>query len=144
MARLLGPDPNTRTAWRNVGGFFKTAAAGVAVFYSDAAGSVLADIRYYDPAQPTVPQGVISGSALPVDYKSEYPIFWFPDGVDVLYVSVDGGPLTEVHAGYDARIDALRSQVDVVIATGETVAGAQAKATAAASTAAALAIVFGA
>ncbi len=147
MARLLGPDPNTRTVWRLSGDYFKTAGGGAAVFYSDALGSTLADIRYYDPQNPTTPGGAVPGSTLTVDYKSEYPKFWYPDNIDVLWVSVDNGPLAEVHADLDARMDALATAV----AAAETPAGAQSKAdaaaaaaqTAAVGSAAGLAIVFG-
>lgn len=103
MARLLGPDPNTRTAWRIVAGTFKTAAGGTAVVYTDTAGSVLADIEYWDGTN--TPAGAVAGSALTVDYQSQFPKFWFPNGVDVVYVSVDDGPLQEVHANLDPRID---------------------------------------
>ncbi len=110
MARLLGPDPNTRTAWRLTGGTFKTAAGGTAVFYADAAGSVLADIRYWDGTN--TPAGTVSGSALAVDYQSQFPKFWFPNDVDVIYVSIDGGPLQEVHANLDSRMDAAVATVE--------------------------------
>jgi len=108
MANWVGPDPNTRPAWRLVAGAFKSASGGTAVFYLDSQGSVLAPIRYYDPANPSVPGALVSGSALAVDYTSEFPLFWFPDGgVTTLWVSVDNGPLAEVHASYPPQLAAL-------------------------------------
>jgi hypothetical protein len=104
--------------YRLVGGALKSAAGGTATVYSDSAGTTLADIRYYDPATPSTPGGAVSGSELTIDYYSRYPLFWFPDSVDTVYISVDGGPLVPVTADSDARLDALATRVTAVEAGG--------------------------
>lgn len=111
MARLLGPDPASRAAWRMVGGVFKSAVGAVVTVYADVQGSTLADIRGFDPANPTVVGAAIPGSRLAVASDSMYPPFWFPDGIDTVYVSADGGELQEINAAVDARLDALTTAI---------------------------------
>src|SRR5690242_7072978 len=105
MARLLGPDAGSRLVYVLAGGRLGTAIGSVATVYSDAAGTVLADIATYDGTD--TPGAVIVGSTLTVDADSMLPRFWLPDGVDTVYVKIGSGPVTPVNADYDARIDAL-------------------------------------
>lgn len=130
MARLLGPDPSMRTVWRVVNGECRSAPGASAVVYADAQGSIPADIRSYDPLNPTTVGAAIAGSTVTVAFDSTVPLFWFPDGVDTVWVSVTGGPLTEVPARFDNRIDTLAATVAALPSTS-------------AGTAAGLAIVFG-
>jgi hypothetical protein len=105
MARLLGPDANSRLVYALVGGSLASTAGKTATIYSDAAGTLLADIATYDGTQ--TPGAVITGSVLTVDSTSQLPLFWFPaSGADTLYAKVAGGPVTKINADYDARIDA--------------------------------------
>jgi hypothetical protein len=85
------------------------AVGKTATVYSDAAGTVLADIAAYDPDHPATPGAAIPGAAVTVDDTSQLPLFWFPADTDTLYVTVNGGPLTAINAAFDARIDALAS-----------------------------------
>lgn len=107
MARLLGPDSNNRLIYQATAGLLRSASGKVATVYADAAGTVLANIAAYNPEAPGTPGSVISGSILTVDAFSLLPRFWFPDGVDTVYVTVGGGPLIEMHADYDSRVDTL-------------------------------------
>jgi hypothetical protein len=129
VTRLLGPDANSRFVYVIVNGTLRSAASLTAIVYSAAAGSTLADIATYDGT--TTPGASISGSTLTVDVDSLLPRFWFPDGVDIVYVSVNGGTRVAVNADYDARLDT----VSITAAAAETTTGAQAKADAAQSAA---------
>lgn len=99
MARLTAPDEGSRLVYRVVGGSLIPTPGVAAVFYSDVAGTILADIRDSN--------GLAVASTLTVDSYSRLPIFQMPDGVDTVYVSVSGGPVTPVYARTDDRIDAL-------------------------------------
>jgi parallel beta-helix repeat protein len=103
VARLLGPDANARFVYASVGGILRSAAGLTATVYSTAVGNLLADIATYDGTN--TPGATISGSALTVDGDSFLPRFWFPDGVDTVYVSVNGGTRVALNADYDARLD---------------------------------------
>ena len=93
MARLIGPDDGSRLAYGMDVNNRLTSAAGLpAVVYSDEAGTLLADILTY-PGGIAVPD-----SELTVAATSLLPLFQFPDGADVVYVSVNGGPVTAVYA----------------------------------------------
>lgn len=106
MARLLGPDANSRLVYALVGGSLASTAGKTATIYSDAAGTLLADIATYDGSQ--TPGAVISGSTVTVDSNSLLPKFWFPAaGTDTLYAKVGTGPVTAINADYDARLDAF-------------------------------------
>lgn len=106
MARMVFPDD--RFVYRVAGTALTLAPAATAVFYTDSAGTVLADIRTYDGT--TTPGAVLAGSAVAVDAYSRLPLFWGPDGVDALYVRVTGGPVTAVYARTDDRLDALTTR----------------------------------
>jgi hypothetical protein len=106
-ARLLGPDANGRLVYTITGRALRTAAGLTATVYSAATGSTLADIATYDGT--TTPGASISGSLLTVDGDSLLPLFWFPNGIDTVYVSVNGGTRVAVNADYDARLDTVSS-----------------------------------
>lgn len=106
MTRLLGPDLNSRLAYVPSASTLRNAAGMAAVVYSDAAGTVLANILTYDGTE--TPGAAISGSSLTVDAQSLIPKFWFPDAVppvDVVYIRVNGGVPTPANADYDRRVD---------------------------------------
>lgn len=91
-----------------------TPGAGLAAtVYADQAGTTLADIAEYQPGTPGVPGAAISGSQVSTDGNGLLPLFWFPNGSDRLWVTVDGGPLTPIDADYNARIDAIANGVTV-------------------------------
>ncbi|RPJ38089.1 MAG: hypothetical protein EHM35_05310, partial [Planctomycetaceae bacterium] len=123
MARLIGPDAGQRLVYVLSGSLLRSAAGFTAVFYSDAAGTVLADMAAYQPLNPTVPGSVITGSTLQVDATSRLPLFWFPlNGQDTLYVRVGGvsSPLVSINADYDPRIDSLIVGSGVTSVNGDT------------------------
>lgn len=105
MARLIGPDANSRLVYTVVGPRLAAATGATATVYADAAGTQFADIRAYDGTG--APGAAIASSELTVDGNSLLPRFWFPDGIDVVYVKVGAGPITAVNADYDARLDQL-------------------------------------
>jgi hypothetical protein len=81
-------------------------AAGVtAVVYIDAAATMLAGIRGYDGSG--TPGAEILGSEVITDVNGLLPLFWFPAGVDRLYVRVNGGVVIPIDADYNARIDQI-------------------------------------
>lgn len=83
-----------------------TAAPGTTVtIYTDAAGTILADIQ--------VAGATIVGSVLTVDANSQIPLFLGPDGVDTLYVKPANGSTQAIYARYDDRVDALATQTGV-------------------------------
>ena len=128
MTRLIGPDEASREV-RTIDsqGRFIACRNRTATLYLDEAATVLADILTY-------PGGVAyEGSTVPIDAYSMLPLIQFPDGVDVLYVVVDGGPAWPVYARTDDRLDALAVSVAAAQATAD---AAQAAAGAAAGGAA--------
>ncbi|MEV5211324.1 SGNH/GDSL hydrolase family protein [Micromonospora sp. NPDC053740] len=107
MARLLGPDGGTRYAYLPSGA---PAANANAVAYTDSAGTLLADIRTYDGSE--TPGAVILASQVTTDGNGQLQLFWFPDGLDKLWVRVGDGPLFPVDADNNRRLDALTAAVD--------------------------------
>lgn len=106
MTRLIGPDANSRLVYSVSGARLMAAPNDTATVYSDAGGTVLADIAIYDGTN--TPGSAIAGSALTVDSTSQLPLFWFPaDGTDTLWVKVAGGPVVRINADYDARLDSF-------------------------------------
>lgn len=100
---LLGPDASTRTVTLGLG---QSAHGRTATVYSNAAASSLATILTYDGT--TTPGAAISGSAVTIDAESQIPQFWFPVGVDTLWVRVNGlATVKKISADFDARIDTL-------------------------------------
>lgn len=108
MARALGPSEASREVKAiDILQRFKAKPLRPVTFYTDAAGTILADILTY-------PGGVAYvGSIVYTDAYSKLPIFQFPDGVDVLYGRCDGGPLWPVYAREDDRLDALERSTSV-------------------------------
>ncbi len=87
MARLVGPDEGARAVYTIVAGAWKSAAGQTAILYADEAATELADVR-------THPGGSeIAGSELTIDSFSRLPLFQYPDGANVVYASVNGGPV---------------------------------------------------
>lgn len=108
MTRLLFPDEGSRLAYRVRGSDLRAVADSTATLYSDAAGTILADVRSYDGT--LTPGPVIPGSVVTVDAYSRLPLFWGPDAVDTLYAVIYGGPPAPVTARFDERIDALEAE----------------------------------
>lgn len=106
MARLLGPDANTRLVYLlGAGNTLYGVPGSTATIYSDPAATVLADICTYN-GTGTV-GAAISGSQVTVDATSRLPLFWFPDSTAVVYAKVNNGVIVTLNADYGARIDAL-------------------------------------
>jgi hypothetical protein len=105
VSRLIGPSEGSREVrYIDPTGVFKSKAGRTARFYTDAAATTLADILTY-------PGGVAyAGSAVTIDAYSMLPLIQFPDGVDTLYVVVDGGPAWPVYAREDDRLDVLSAR----------------------------------
>lgn len=105
MTRLIFPDEGSRSVYHLGNGGYMASSAGLsAVLYTNAAATVLADVRVYDGTQ--TPGAAYAGSSVPVDEFSRLPVFWGPDAVDTLYAVVGGGAPTPVYARTDDRIDA--------------------------------------
>jgi hypothetical protein len=110
MARLLGPDPSTQLAIR-VGRWTpvipKTYSNGLATIYTDAAATVPASIAEYNAGAPNTPGAVIPQSQIRLSSESMFPLFWFPDGVDVVYAKMRDGEIFRLVADVDRRLDAI-------------------------------------
>lgn len=109
MARLLFSDD--RLSYRNDTGFIKDTAGAVALVYTNAAGTTLADLAAYDGT--ATPGAAITGSRLTVDADSRFPLFWGPDAVDTLWVSVAGATVRRLYARVDDRLDALAASLSL-------------------------------
>jgi hypothetical protein len=96
VARLLFPDAGSRRADDANG---KPAPLRVFTVYSDAAGTVLADIAAHDGSG--TPGAVIATSQVTTDAYGYLPRWWGPaDGTDVLYVKdAYGSPVWPVDGG---------------------------------------------
>lgn len=119
MARLIGPDEASRTVFLTAGANKgKAAAQGLSVpLYADQALTVPADVRTAgDAIIPGVPPTLI------VDAFSQIPLFKFPDGADVVYTSVSGGPTVALYARTDERIDAATAAAAVAQASADAAA----------------------
>lgn len=106
MARLTGPDESCRTVFMSAGPNKGMALAqGLsAPLYADAALTTPADVQ----STLGVP---IADSTVIVDAFSQVPLMLYPDGVDVIYTSINGGPVVALYARVDDRLDALTSAV---------------------------------
>lgn len=92
MSRLVGPEEGARSVYTITGGVYRSAAGLVATIYSDAGATAPADIL-------TQPGGsAITGSQLTVDAYSRLPQFQYPDGLDIVYATIDGGPVVALAA----------------------------------------------
>lgn len=107
MARLIGPDAASRYCYDQDTG--APAKYRGAVVYADAAATTLAGIAVYDGTG--APGSAIAGSAVTTDGYGQLPLFWFPDGVDRLWVRVAGGPVSPIDADNNLRLDALTAAV---------------------------------
>lgn len=110
MARLLGPDSGFRLVYTAVGASLRSAVGKTAVVYADEGAGALADIAAYDGT--STPGGAVAESALTVDENSLLPLFWFPDGVDTVYVRVGSGPVVAVTASVAASSDMVQDAQD--------------------------------
>jgi hypothetical protein len=108
MSRLIGPDEASRTVFLTSGSNKgKAAAQGMSVpLYADLALTTAADVR-------STTGEVIAGTppTLTVDAYSQIPLFQYPDGVDVVYTSINGGPPVALYARTDERIDGIAERV---------------------------------
>lgn len=108
MARLIGPDEASRTVFLTSGSNKgKAAAQGMSVpLYADLALSEPADVR-------STTDEVIAGTppTLTVDAYSQIPLFKYPNGVDVVYTAINGGPPVALYARTDERIDSLATGI---------------------------------
>lgn len=115
MTRMLGPDESYRLVYLTDG----TARAQglIGRLYADEAGTIAADLLDLDGN----PVPVVSGAAQrTIDTVSKWPRVQYPDGVDTIYGSVNGGPIVPLLADIDSRIDALAA---TVAAQAVTIAG---------------------
>ncbi|WP_371409732.1 hypothetical protein OG423_14095 [Micromonospora zamorensis] len=110
MARLLGPDAGSRYAEREDG---SPAVNATAVVWANSGATVLADIRAYDGSE--TPAGAILGSQVAYDDRGFSELYWFPDGADRVWVSVDGGPVWPVDADNNRRIDTIVGRAEAQI-----------------------------
>jgi hypothetical protein len=115
VARLVGPDLAYRAVFLPSGA---PAAGRTGTVYANSAGTVLADILAFQPSAPTTPGAAITGSRLTTDTYGLLPLFWFPDGLDQVWVSVNGGPLVAVGASTDERFDDLTARVALLESGG--------------------------
>lgn len=116
MARMIGPEPGSRMAYTLRGDNTIGTAAGLpAVFYADEAGTTAPDILTY-PGGAAIP-----GGSTAVQDTSLLPLIQYPDGVDVVYVSVNGGPISPVYARTGDRIGAALQ--GYLLKTGGTITG---------------------
>jgi glycerophosphoryl diester phosphodiesterase len=115
MARLIGPDEASRTVFLTTGSNKgKAAAQGMSVpLYADVALTQAADVR-------STTDQVIAGTppTLTVDAYSQIPLFKYPDGVDVVYTSINGGPPIALYARTDERLDGLGDRLSAIEAGG--------------------------
>lgn len=104
MTRLIGPDEGSREVKSISGGVFRAVRNKPVTMYVDTVGSILADILTLNGVE-------IAGSVVTTNAYSMLPLFQFPDGVDVIYGSVEGGPVWPIYARTDDRIDSLDGRV---------------------------------
>lgn len=105
--RLLGPDLARRTVTQVVGSSVYDFSGRVATVYLDEALTQLAPIAAYNAGTPTTPGATIANSQITLSARnSRLPLFFFPEGVDTLWVSVNGlsHPWT-ITADLDNRFD---------------------------------------
>ncbi|MFC0504227.1 hypothetical protein [Micromonospora costi] len=110
--RLIGPDEAYRVVFLQDG---RARARGYPVpLFADEAGSIPADVL-------TVNGDDVPESTLIVDVHSRIPLFQYPPGSDVVYTSINGGPIVPLYARVDDRIDKL---ADSVAGVGDDIANA--------------------
>lgn len=100
--RLVGPDEAYRVVFLRDG---RARARGYPVpLFADDGGSIPADVL-------TTTGEDIPDSTLIVDVHSRIPLFQYPPGTDVVYTSINGGPIVPLYARVDDRIDKLADSV---------------------------------
>lgn len=116
MARLVFPDEASRLVYRiNPGGALASAPAASVVFYSDAAATVLADVRVHNGTATA--GAALAGSSVTTDAFSRLPLFWGPDnGADTLYAVGSSGPASVVYSRFDDRVDAITGAIVTSVA----------------------------
>lgn len=103
MSRLAGPDSGSRLSYAITGtGSLLATGGAIASIYADADATEPADIL-------TVDGDPIAGARVTIGSDSQLPLFQFPDGVDVLYVTVAGGPVAPIYARIPAGGGAVSS-----------------------------------
>ena len=109
MAQLLGPDIARRAVTQVVGSNVYEYSGRSATVYLDDALTQLAPINTFNAGSPTTPGALIANSQVTLSARnSRLPLWWFPDGVDTLYVSVSGlSHSWMVTADVDSRLDTL-------------------------------------
>jgi hypothetical protein len=106
MARLLGPDVSQRLALRLTPGWQVEGLPGRKLtVFADEACTQLADIAGYNALAPRVPGAAIAGSVVRAGDDSVIPLFWFPDGVDVVWGRTGDGVVSRLTADVDYRLD---------------------------------------
>lgn len=96
--RLIGPDEAYRVVFLRDG---RARARGYPVpLFADEAASIPADVL-------TLTGEDIPESTVIVDVHSRIPLFQYPPGSDVVYTSINGGPIVPLYARVDDRIDKL-------------------------------------
>lgn len=96
MARALGPDDAYRTVYLPDG---RARAKGYPVpLYADEQLTTPADVQ-------TTLGDPIAESTVMVDAYSRIPLVLYPDGADVIYTSINGGPPVALYARIDDRLD---------------------------------------
>lgn len=115
---MLGPDLARRAVSQVIGNTVYDFSGRTATVYTDANATVLANIATYDPLNPTVIGATIANSQVTLSARdSRLPLFWFPDGVDTLYVRVSTlSHVWQITADVDARLDAVGTVVSGVSA----------------------------
>lgn len=94
-------------------------AQGMAcVIYKNAAGTVTANLAEYDPEDVDTPSTAITGGALTVDAYSNRPAFWDLDDLEVLYITVNGGPLEPIYPDPQPQIADLVDRMTAVESGG--------------------------
>lgn len=114
MARLTGPDPSVATVYLTSGSDAGKAKAqgSIVPLYADQALTIPADVQ-------TLAGVTITGSppTRTVDAYSQIPQFLYPDGVDTVWTSINGGPAMALPANTDQRLDLLGASVAALQAT---------------------------
>lgn len=113
MARMLGPDLSTRRVTQLARGSVHEFSGRTATFYLDEDARHVADVAVFDPDNPSVPGLPVPGSRLRLDAGSNLPKVWFPDGVDTLYVVVNGMSGVWQVAAIPAAVSGLSGGADL-------------------------------
>lgn len=117
MARLVGPEAGSRLVYTLRGDNGLGSASGFpAVVYADEAGTVPADIL-------TMGGDPVAGGEVTVEATSLLPLFQFPDDAEVVYVSINGGPVSAVYARRPAEANPFEGRRWVALGTSITSMG---------------------